>query len=194
MYSPFLPWTTSCSRGPLDWVWDEELDLNDICIEAPIPGTKAFDTMTSDPKSTWSGLFHFFFHNQADLPELLTHGKEREYITHFYQRLVRTSPSFTFPLRWNRCYKWWSDTDEIGSDSVMTHLSWLLPISRFVCIFFSLEFCHKLTYGSILLKTLVAFQAREGWDVDLMFIEPSYPISKNSGTTWLPTGKSQFQS
>ncbi|WVW78175.1 hypothetical protein I302_100126 [Kwoniella bestiolae CBS 10118] len=64
-----------------------------ITFEAPIPGTKAFDKATTEPSSTWSFLWHFFFHNQADLPELLIQGKEKEYIGHFYHRLCY-DPSF----------------------------------------------------------------------------------------------------
>ncbi|WWC68185.1 uncharacterized protein I206_102108 [Kwoniella pini CBS 10737] len=64
-----------------------------ITFEAPIPGTKSYDKATTDPKSTWPFLWHFFFHNQADLPELLIQGKEKEYIGHFYHRLC-FDPSF----------------------------------------------------------------------------------------------------
>ncbi|WWC86649.1 uncharacterized protein L201_001526 [Kwoniella dendrophila CBS 6074] len=64
-----------------------------ITFEAPIPGTTSFDTATTDPKSTWPFLWHFFFHNQPDLPELLIQGKEKEYISHFYHRLC-FDPSF----------------------------------------------------------------------------------------------------
>ncbi|WWD16257.1 hypothetical protein CI109_100683 [Kwoniella shandongensis] len=64
-----------------------------ITFEAPIPGTKAYDKATTDPSLTWPLFWHFFFHNIPDLPELLTQGKEKEYISHFYQRLCY-DPSF----------------------------------------------------------------------------------------------------
>lgn len=58
-------------------------------VEAPVPGTQAFDKVTTDPDSAFFNVFHFFFHNAPDnLAELLTTGKEREYITHFHDRLV----------------------------------------------------------------------------------------------------------
>ncbi|GAA5822917.1 hypothetical protein JCM11251_004423 [Rhodosporidiobolus azoricus] len=59
-----------------------------VVFEAPIPGTKAFDVATQDPDSAFHRLFHFFFHNAPDnLAEKLTEGKEREYLSHFYDRL-----------------------------------------------------------------------------------------------------------
>ncbi|OCF33798.1 hypothetical protein I316_04510 [Kwoniella heveanensis BCC8398] len=64
-----------------------------VTFEAPIPGTKAYDKATTDPSLTWPLFWHFFFHNIPDLPELLTQGKEREYISHFYHRLCY-DPSF----------------------------------------------------------------------------------------------------
>lgn len=50
--------------------------------ECPLPGTNAFDVIAHDP-----AVFHFALHQQADLPEMLVAGKEREYIEHFYARL-----------------------------------------------------------------------------------------------------------
>ncbi|WVQ69536.1 uncharacterized protein L199_007756 [Kwoniella botswanensis] len=66
-----------------------------ITFEAPIPGTQSFDKATTEPSSTWTFLWHFFFHNQADLPELLIQGKEKEYIGHFYHRLCYDPSSLT---------------------------------------------------------------------------------------------------
>ncbi|WRT64531.1 uncharacterized protein IL334_001463 [Kwoniella shivajii] len=64
-----------------------------ITFEAPIPGTETFDKVTTDPKSTYNFIWHFFFHFQADLPEMLIQGKEKEYISHFFRRLSH-DPSF----------------------------------------------------------------------------------------------------
>jgi pimeloyl-ACP methyl ester carboxylesterase len=65
-------------------------DLRLTLAEAPVPGTKAYDDVTTDPESAYYRLFHFFFHNGPDnLAEMLTERKEREYITHFYDRLVQ---------------------------------------------------------------------------------------------------------
>ncbi|WVR04838.1 hypothetical protein IAU60_001850 [Kwoniella sp. DSM 27419] len=64
-----------------------------MTFEAPVPGTKAYDKATTDPSLTWPLFWHFFFHNIPDLPELLTQGKEKEYISHFYRRLCY-DPSF----------------------------------------------------------------------------------------------------
>lgn len=50
--------------------------------ECPLPGTEAFEAFKSDP-----GVWHFVFHQQTDLPEALTQGRERIYLKHFYDRL-----------------------------------------------------------------------------------------------------------
>nr|XP_018999347.1 uncharacterized protein I203_08123 [Kwoniella mangroviensis CBS 8507]OCF62808.1 hypothetical protein I203_08123 [Kwoniella mangroviensis CBS 8507] len=73
-----------------------------VTFEAPIPGTQSFDRATTEPSSTWSFLWHFFFHNQADLPELLIQGKENEYIGHFYHRLCY-DPSFLLDKNLETC-------------------------------------------------------------------------------------------
>ena len=59
--------------------------------ECPLPGTKPYYRLCADD----SGLWHFHFHWQTDLPELLTAGREREYIRHFYERLARDSSAFS---------------------------------------------------------------------------------------------------
>jgi pimeloyl-ACP methyl ester carboxylesterase len=58
------------------------------CAEAPQPGTKQYDLVTRDDEYTYALFYHFFFHAQPDIPELLTQGKEREYISSFYDRFV----------------------------------------------------------------------------------------------------------
>lgn len=50
--------------------------------ECPLPGTQAYDDFKHSP-----GVWHFTFHWQIDLPELLVQGKERIYLKHFYDRL-----------------------------------------------------------------------------------------------------------
>lgn len=55
---------------------------------------ESLDEITRDDKFTYGPLYHWFFHAQPDVPEMLTHGKEREYITSFYNRLV--SPYLLF--------------------------------------------------------------------------------------------------
>jgi pimeloyl-ACP methyl ester carboxylesterase len=49
--------------------------------EASQPGTAWFDRMKSSP-TEW----HFSFHNQLDLPELLVAGRERLYLQYFFDR------------------------------------------------------------------------------------------------------------
>jgi hypothetical protein len=44
--------------------------------------------ITRDDKFTYGPLYHWFFHAQPDVPEMLSHGKEREYLKHFFVRLV----------------------------------------------------------------------------------------------------------
>ncbi|MDV3982160.1 alpha/beta hydrolase [Elizabethkingia anophelis] len=50
-----------------------------IVIDAPLPGTLAFNKLRSDHR-----VWHFAFHNVRDLPELLISGKEREYLQAFF--------------------------------------------------------------------------------------------------------------
>lgn len=66
-----------------------------MIMEGPSPGTKAYDRITRDDKFTYGPLYHWFFHAQADVPEMLTHGKEREYITSFYNRLSYNPEFYT---------------------------------------------------------------------------------------------------
>jgi pimeloyl-ACP methyl ester carboxylesterase len=49
--------------------------------ECPLPGTSAYDEVKFAPET-----FHFSFHWQPDLPELLVTGKEKQYLKHFYTR------------------------------------------------------------------------------------------------------------
>lgn len=50
-----------------------------IVIDAPLPGTLAFDKIRSDHR-----VWHFAFHAVLDLPELLIAGREREYLQAFF--------------------------------------------------------------------------------------------------------------
>ena len=59
-----------------------------VLMEAPLPGTKAYDGLVATPKLRNAAMWHFFFHNaENNLAELLTAGRERQYIQHFYERL-----------------------------------------------------------------------------------------------------------
>ncbi|KAF3049389.1 hypothetical protein E8E11_009295 [Didymella keratinophila] len=58
--------------------------------ECPLPGTSSYDEVKATP-----ALFHFVFHQIRDLPEALIAGKEREYITHFYNKLAYNSDGIT---------------------------------------------------------------------------------------------------
>lgn len=51
--------------------------------ECPLPGSTPYE----DGFKTSPGMWHFTFQQQLDLPELLTQGRERIYIKHFYDRL-----------------------------------------------------------------------------------------------------------
>lgn len=61
--------------------------------ECPLPGTKTYDRVVVS--EAYGGLWHFVFHWQIDLPELLTAGREREYILSFYDRLAFDSSAFS---------------------------------------------------------------------------------------------------
>jgi len=54
--------------------------------ECPLPGTEGFAKAMRE--ETHGGVWHFAFHWQADLPELLVQGRERIYIRSFYDRLA----------------------------------------------------------------------------------------------------------
>lgn len=54
--------------------------------ECPIPGSKVFDRFIYE--AAYGVHWHFVFHWQIDIPEMLTQGKEREYIKSFYDRLI----------------------------------------------------------------------------------------------------------
>jgi pimeloyl-ACP methyl ester carboxylesterase len=58
--------------------------------ECPLPGTSSYEEVKATP-----ALFHFVFHQIRDLPEALIAGKEREYITHFYNKLAYNSAGIT---------------------------------------------------------------------------------------------------
>jgi pimeloyl-ACP methyl ester carboxylesterase len=54
-----------------------------VVIDAPLPGTQAFDKIRSDPR-----VWHFAFHTVRDLPELLIAGRERQYLQSFFNYRV----------------------------------------------------------------------------------------------------------
>ncbi|BAY50456.1 alpha/beta hydrolase fold protein (plasmid) [Scytonema sp. HK-05] len=58
-----------------------------VVIDAPLPGTKTFDQISRDPRA-----WHFAFHSAADIPEALVAGKERLYLTSFYQGPLALNP------------------------------------------------------------------------------------------------------
>ncbi|GAA5850584.1 hypothetical protein JCM9279_007551 [Rhodotorula babjevae] len=65
-----------------------------IVGECPQPGTSMYRRSTSDPKMILTGpVFHFAFHQPRGLAEMLTEGKEEQYLQHFYERLAY-NPSF----------------------------------------------------------------------------------------------------
>ena len=60
-----------------------------VLMEAPLPGTAAYDALVATPKLRNAAMWHFFFHNaENDLAELLTFGRERQYLQHFFARLA----------------------------------------------------------------------------------------------------------
>jgi len=50
-----------------------------VVIDAPLPGTKVFDLIRTDPR-----VWHFAFHTVRDLPEALIYGRERQYLQSFF--------------------------------------------------------------------------------------------------------------
>ena len=70
-----------------------------VVMEAPLPGTIAYDTALGDTDRLW----HFQFHRAPDVPELLTAGREQLYLERFYQDLA-------------------FDTEAIGLDAVARYV------------------------------------------------------------------------
>ncbi len=70
-----------------------------VVMEAPLPGTAAYDTALGDTDRLW----HFQFHRAPDVPELLTAGREQLYLERFYQDLA-------------------FDTEAIGPDAVARYV------------------------------------------------------------------------
>ncbi|EMD92595.1 hypothetical protein COCC4DRAFT_130842 [Bipolaris maydis ATCC 48331] len=58
--------------------------------ECPLPGTSFYEAHKATPD-----LFHFVFHRVPDLPEFLIAGKEREYLKHFFDKLLFSSAAIT---------------------------------------------------------------------------------------------------
>ncbi|MBI6666640.1 alpha/beta hydrolase [Pseudomonas syringae] len=53
-------------------------------LDAPLPGTAAFDQVSLDDRRVW----HFHFHQAPDIPEALTAGKEAYYLERFWHDLA----------------------------------------------------------------------------------------------------------
>jgi pimeloyl-ACP methyl ester carboxylesterase len=50
-----------------------------VVVDAPLPGTAAFDRLRSDPR-----VWHFAFHGARDVAEMLVTGRERAYMQTFF--------------------------------------------------------------------------------------------------------------
>ena len=67
-----------------------------VLMEAPLPGTAAYDATVASTKLNNATMWHFFFHNaQNSLAESLTAGRERLYLQHFYERLAFNQGAIT---------------------------------------------------------------------------------------------------
>ncbi len=67
-----------------------------VLMEAPLPGTAAYDATVATTKLNNATMWHFFFHNaQNNLAESLTAGRERLYLQHFYERLAFNQGAIT---------------------------------------------------------------------------------------------------
>ncbi len=72
-----------------------KLVQNLILMEAPLPGTLAYDATVATTHLNDATMWHFFFHNaQNNLAESLTAGRERLYLQHFYERLAFNQDAF----------------------------------------------------------------------------------------------------
>ncbi|WP_394831496.1 alpha/beta hydrolase [Pendulispora rubella] len=61
-----------------------------VVMDAPLPGTKVWDRLVHDPR-----VWHFAFHGARDVAEMLVAGKEREYLTTFYDARIYDPSAFT---------------------------------------------------------------------------------------------------
>lgn len=61
-----------------------------VVMDAPLPGTKVWDRLSTDPR-----VWHFAFHGARDIAELLVAGKERDYLTLFYDARIYDPSAFT---------------------------------------------------------------------------------------------------
>ncbi len=67
-----------------------------VLMEAPLPGTLAYDATVASTTLNNATMWHFFFHNaQNNLAESLTAGRERLYLQHFYERLAFDQDAIT---------------------------------------------------------------------------------------------------
>ena len=67
-----------------------------VLMEAPLPGTAAYDATVASTRVSNTTMWHFFFHNaQNSLAESLTAGRERLYLQHFYERLAFNQDAIT---------------------------------------------------------------------------------------------------
>jgi len=62
--------------------------------ECPLPGTTAYAKDRTDPARTVQQ-FHFTFQSVPDLPEALVAGKERIYLTHFFNKIAYNAAAFS---------------------------------------------------------------------------------------------------
>lgn len=54
-----------------------------VLVDAPIPGTSGFSALRGNPR-----LWHFAFHGARDIPEMLTAGRESDYIASFIRERI----------------------------------------------------------------------------------------------------------
>jgi pimeloyl-ACP methyl ester carboxylesterase len=60
-----------------------------VLMEAPIPGTRVWNDVIPTQRLGDAKLWHFYFHNAwNDVADLLTYGRERQYIAGFYNYLA----------------------------------------------------------------------------------------------------------
>lgn len=61
--------------------------------ECPLPGTGGYEACLREEMH--GGVWHFAFHWQADVPEMLVAGRERAYLRSFYDRLAKRPEAIT---------------------------------------------------------------------------------------------------
>ena len=93
-------------------------------MDVPIPGTEIFTAISHDPRA-----WHFAFHNDPAVPEVLVTGKEKFYYTNFMQRVdagtgkigeeefAESVAAYSVPETMTAGFNWFRTADQDANDN-----------------------------------------------------------------------------